>query len=50
MRILAIDLGKTKSVACIYETETCAAESEDPDLQSGNPKSDCFLSAEPRGD
>ena len=25
MRILAIDLGKTKSVACIYETETCEA-------------------------
>lgn len=26
MRILAIDLGKTKSVACIYETETCESQ------------------------
>jgi transposase len=26
MRILAIDLGKTKSVACIYDTETCEAQ------------------------
>ena len=26
MRILANDLGKTKSLACSYDTETCRAE------------------------